>query len=187
MELGFESRKRLLVVTLLKILLGTPHPHSFIVHECAEYDYTRNIAARVGAEIGSHGWLRQLFKDLLHEIDSCLEAVGFVVERQNESAGAGVTATEERPFGWAPFLVVLKGLHAIAKLYEGAMVDLLDMLLVRRISLNILIRQSRWQVITLMKTWNLISQNQSPKRFNSKLFFIFLDKLVFVIFNFIIT
>jgi E3 ubiquitin-protein ligase NEDD4 len=111
-----------------------------------EYDYTRNVAAGVGAEIGSHGWLRQLFKDLLHEIDSCLEAVGLVVERQLESAGGpGVGATEERPFGWAPFLMVLKGLHAIAKLYEGAMVDLLDMLMFRRVALNILIRQSRWQ------------------------------------------
>ncbi|KAG0602413.1 hypothetical protein M758_10G012700 [Ceratodon purpureus] len=113
--------------------------------QLSEYDFTRNVAAGVGAEIGSHGWLRQLFKDLLHEIDSCLEAVGLVAERQNESVGPGATASEERPFGWAPFLVVLKGLHAIAKLYEGAMVDFLDMLLVRRVSLNILIRQSRWQ------------------------------------------
>lgn len=137
---------------VLKISLDTPHPHFLFVHVGAEYDYTRNIAARVGAEIGSHGWLRQLFKDLLHEIDSCLEAVGLIVERQNESAGPGVTATEERPFGWAPFLVVLKGLHAIAKLYEGAMIDLLDMLQARRVSLNILIRQSRWQVITLINT-----------------------------------
>jgi hypothetical protein len=126
------------------------------MYVCAEYDFTRNIAAGVGAEIGSHGWLRQLFKDLLHEIDSCLEAVGLVAERQNESVGPGTTASEERPFGWAPFLVVLKGLHAIAKLYEGAMVDFLDMLLLRRVSLNILIRQSRWQVNTPMGTWILI-------------------------------
>ena len=110
----------------------------------------------MGAEIGSHGWLRQLFKDLLHEIDSCLEAVGLVAERQNETVGPGATASEERPFGWAPFLVVLKGLHAIAKLYEGAMVDFLEMLSVRRVSLNILIRQSRWQVNISMITLNSI-------------------------------
>ncbi|XP_024400554.1 E3 ubiquitin-protein ligase UPL5 isoform X2 [Physcomitrium patens] len=109
------------------------------------YDFTRNIAAEVGAEIGSHGWLRQLFKDLLLEVDSCLEAVGLVAERQNESYGPDSIVSEDRPFGLAPFLVVLKGLHAIAKLYEGAMADLMEMLLVRRVSLNILIRQSRWQ------------------------------------------
>lgn len=134
---------------------------TLVLCTCAEYDYTRNIAAGVGAEIGSHGWLRQLFKDLLHEIDSCLDAVGLVVERQLESAGGpGSGATEERPFGWAPFLMVLKGLHAIAKLYEGAMVDLLDMLMFRRVALNILIRQSRWQVIT---TTNIEASNtQKP-------------------------
>lgn len=117
----------------------------------AAYDFTRNIAAEVGAEIGSHGWLRQLFKDLLLEVDSCLEAVGLVAERQNESYGPDSIVSEDRPFGLAPFLVVLKGLHAIAKLYEGAMADLMEMLLVRRVSLNILIRQSRWQVITPQK------------------------------------
>jgi E3 ubiquitin-protein ligase NEDD4 len=113
----------------------------------ADFDHSRNIAAGVGAEIGSHGWLRQLFKDLLQQVDSCLKEVGHVAERQQESAGGGTTS-EDRPFGWAPFLVVLKGLHAVAKLYEGAMVDLLEMLRVRRVSLNVLIRQSRWQVFT---------------------------------------
>lgn len=101
----------------------------------------------MGAEIGSHGWLQQLFKDLLQEVDSCLEAVGLIPERHNESFGPGSTLPEERPFEWAPFLVVLKGLHAIAKLYEGAMANLMEMLLLRRVSLNILIRQSRRQVI----------------------------------------
>ncbi|XP_073393758.1 E3 ubiquitin-protein ligase UPL5 isoform X2 [Physcomitrium patens] len=111
-----------------------------------EYDFARNRAPGVGAEIGSHGWLQQLFKDLLQEVDSCLEAVGLIPERHNESFGPGSTLPEERPFEWAPFLVVLKGLHAIAKLYEGAMANLMEMLLLRRVSLNILIRQSRRQL-----------------------------------------
>jgi hypothetical protein len=105
-------------------------------------------AAAVGVEIGSHGWLRQLFKDLLQEIGNCLEAVGHVAERQAEQQKEGkcVSPSEERPFALAPFLVVLKGLHAVAKLYEGAMTDLLEMLHMRQSSLNVLIRQSQWQV-----------------------------------------
>lgn len=113
----------------------------------ADFDHTRNIAAGVGAEIGSHGWLRQLFKDLLQAIDNCLEGVGHMADKHQESSGAVVSVLEDRPFGWAPFLIVLKGLHAVAKLYEGAMVDLLEMLRLRRAALNMLIRQSKWQVI----------------------------------------
>jgi hypothetical protein len=114
----------------------------------SESNIIGNIAAAVGAEIGSHGWLRQLFKDLLQEIGNCLEAVGHVAERQAEQQKEGkcISPSEERPFALAPFLVVLKGLHAVAKLYEGAMTDLLEMLHMRQSSLNVLIRQSQWQV-----------------------------------------
>jgi hypothetical protein len=121
----------------------------FVAGVCLpESNIIGNIAAAVGAEIGSHGWLRQLFKDLLQEIGNCLEAVGHVAERQAEQQKEGkcISPSEERPFALAPFLVVLKGLHAVAKLYEGAMTDLLEMLHMRQSSLNVLIRQSQWQV-----------------------------------------
>eukprot|EP01018_Ginkgo_biloba_P037483 Gb_09643 [translate_table: standard] len=63
-------------------------------------------------EIESHKWLHRVFIKLLHEIDSCLKALEDVLDAPAPSA------TEDHSFGWAPFLIV-KGLHAIAKLYEG--------------------------------------------------------------------
>lgn len=105
---------------------------------CEKQTLITNCSVSLKEEIGSHKWLRTVFKKLLLEIDSCLEAVEDVV------VAPGTSSVDDHPFSWAPFLVVLKGLHAIAKLYDDAMEELLLKLQVRRSALNILIKQLRW-------------------------------------------
>lgn len=87
------------------------------------------------ADIGSHKWLCTVFRELLHKIDSCLEAVANIVVEP------GPSTREDCPIGWAPFLFILKGLHAIAKLSKDDMEDFLSMLSARRLALNNLIQQ----------------------------------------------
>ncbi|BBM97696.1 hypothetical protein MPTK1_1g07640 [Marchantia polymorpha subsp. ruderalis] len=108
-----------------------------------------SLSVGVGMEIGSHGWLRTLFLDLLREINDCLEAVqsvGHGGDKTQDTQALGLVGPDdrERSLGFAPFLVVLKGLHAVAKLYEGAMEDLLSVLIDKHTALNVLIRQSKW-------------------------------------------
>ncbi|XP_057816029.2 E3 ubiquitin-protein ligase UPL5 [Cryptomeria japonica] len=99
---------------------------------------TASYSVNLKEEIGSHRWLQAVFRTLLLEIDSCLEAVEDVL------VAPGTSTVEDHPFGWTPFLVVLKGLHAIAKLYDEAMEEMLSILKSRHTALNILVRQSRW-------------------------------------------
>eukprot|EP01018_Ginkgo_biloba_P006327 Gb_17176 [translate_table: standard] len=105
---------------------------------CQSQLMTGNCFVSSNEEIGSHKWLHTVFSKLLQEIDSCLKALEDVLD------APATSAVEDHSFVWAPFIVVLKGLHAIAKLYEGAMEELLYKLQLRRLALNILIRQSRW-------------------------------------------
>ncbi|CAM6092872.1 unnamed protein product [Calypogeia fissa] len=109
-----------------------------------QVESTASATRSTGAEIGTHTWLRTLFLDLLQEIEKCLKSVEEVAEKSLEGSGTVTAEDRERPLGWAPFLVILKGLHAIAKLYEGTMDELLKVLGKRSIALNMLIRQSRW-------------------------------------------
>lgn len=90
----------------------------------------------MAVDIGSHKWLCAVFRELLHKIDIWLEAVA------NTIVEPGPSTREDFPFGWAPFLFILKGLHAIAKLSKDDMEDLLSMLNTRRLALNNLIQQS---------------------------------------------
>lgn len=105
---------------------------------CEKQALMTSCSVSLKEEIGSHKWLRTVFKKLLLEIESCLEAVEDVV------VAPGTSSVDDHPFSWAPFLVVLKGLHAIAKLYDDAMEELLLKLQLRRSALNILIKQLRW-------------------------------------------
>eukprot|EP00252_Welwitschia_mirabilis_P004840 TRINITY_DN1516_c0_g2_i1.p1 TRINITY_DN1516_c0_g2~~TRINITY_DN1516_c0_g2_i1.p1 ORF type:complete len:1132 (+),score=250.60 TRINITY_DN1516_c0_g2_i1:168-3563(+) len=89
-------------------------------------------------EIGSQRWLRTVFNKLLDEVDSCFEAVEDVID------SSGQSNLDNHPFGWAPLLVVLKGLHAIGKLFDDRMQKLLAILDLHRSALNVLIGQSRW-------------------------------------------
>lgn len=57
-----------------------------------------------------------MFLQLLVEMGHYLEVLG------------GAIGYGEREKHWGPFLLVLKGLHFIAKLYEGAMEDLMSVL-----------------------------------------------------------
>lgn len=100
---------------------------------------TASCSVNLKEEIGSHKWLQAVFRKLLLEIDSCFEAVEDVL------VAPGTSTLEDHPFGWTPFLVILKGLHAIAKLYDEAMEEMLSILKSRHAALNILIRQSRWK------------------------------------------
>jgi hypothetical protein len=70
----------------------------------------------------------------LLEIESFLEVVEDVV------VSLGTSSVDDHPFNWAPFLVVMKGLHAIAKLYDHLMKELLLKLQLCHPTLNILIR-----------------------------------------------
>lgn len=105
---------------------------------CQKQALITNCSVSLKEEIGSHKWLRTVFKKLLLEIESCLEEV------EDVAVSPGTSSVDDHPFSWAPFLVVLKGLHAIAKLYDDAMEELLLKLQLRRPALNILIRQLRW-------------------------------------------
>eukprot|EP01018_Ginkgo_biloba_P018742 Gb_28563 [translate_table: standard] len=80
---------------------------------CQSHLMTGNCFVSSKEEIGSPKWLQTVFSKLLHEIDSCLKALEDVLDAPT------TLATEDHSFSWAPFLVVLKCLHAIAKLYEG--------------------------------------------------------------------
>lgn len=88
-----------------------------------------DVDKRVG-EIGSYAWLFTIFHGLLFDIDSCL---------------GNVEVLHHRPFNWAPILAVLKGLNAIAKIYEGCMETLLTILSSHCKALNMMIQQSGWQ------------------------------------------
>jgi hypothetical protein len=62
-------------------------------------------------------WIPKMayFKKLLLEIESFLEVVEDVV------VAPGTPSVDDHPFSWAPFLLVLKGFHAIATLYGDLM------------------------------------------------------------------
>ena len=59
------------------------------------------------------------FKKLLLEIESFLEVIEDVM------VSPRTPSIDDHPFNWAPFFVVLKGLHAIAKLYDDLMEEFL--------------------------------------------------------------
>ncbi|KAL2650696.1 hypothetical protein R1flu_018824 [Riccia fluitans] len=102
-------------------------------------DSSPSIARQVGIDIGSHGWLRRVFKNLLQEINGCLRAVQLA-----EKSQAPKLDTDDKVLGYAPTLVVLKGMHSLAKVYDGAMEDLINVLRDNHTALNILIRQTKW-------------------------------------------
>ncbi|KAL3701022.1 hypothetical protein R1sor_019044 [Riccia sorocarpa] len=104
-----------------------------------EADSSASLACEAGVEIGSHGWLRALFKGVLVEIHNGLIAVEFAAK-----APAPKLETAGFMLAYAPSLVVLKGLHAVAKIYDGAMEELIKVLRDNRTSLNVLIRQTKW-------------------------------------------
>lgn len=88
-----------------------------------------------GFLIGSHQWLQRLFHELLQAVGGCLAAI--------QSTQSGVV--DEKSFWWAPFLIILKGLHSIARLYRDANNHLQVMIQMHQTTLNMLIKHSRWQ------------------------------------------
>eukprot|EP00250_Pteridium_aquilinum_P013534 c21399_g1_i1 orf=449-3895(+) len=101
--------------------------------DTAEEDKAKDSA---GFIIGSQKWLQRLFHELLQSVDDCLAAI-------QPARSLGVP--DEKTFWWAPFLIILKGLHSIARLYADASNDLLAMVQTHRTTLNMLIKHSRWQ------------------------------------------
>ncbi|XP_024543665.1 E3 ubiquitin-protein ligase UPL5 isoform X1 [Selaginella moellendorffii] len=96
-------------------------------------------------QVGTAGWLDSIFHRLLVELDKCLVTVLWQHEKFQEGGPRSTQGVEERPFARAPFLFVLKGLHAVAKLSDISSMKLLSLLRSQRLALNVLVSQSRWQ------------------------------------------
>jgi E3 ubiquitin-protein ligase NEDD4 len=126
---------------------------------CHKHAFITKYFVSLKEDIGSDKWLRTIFKKLLLEIESCLEVVKDVV------VSLGTSSVDDHPFSWAPFLVVMKGFHAIAKLYDHLMKEFLLKLQVRHPTLNILIRQLRWHDDHLwLLDYEFLFDFQSKKR-----------------------
>lgn len=92
--------------------------------------------ARAGFLLGSQRWLQWLFREILQAVDDCLAAI-------QPTLTSGVL--DEKTFWWAPFLIILKGLNSMARVYGDASTELLAMVQTHQITLNVLIKHSRWQ------------------------------------------
>ncbi|MCO5556359.1 hypothetical protein L7F22_009907 [Adiantum nelumboides] len=89
-----------------------------------------------GFSVGSKKWLRWIFQELLQAIDSCLAVI-----QPTQTSGS----LDEKTFWWAPFLIILKGLNSIARVYGDASTELLATVQTRQSMINMLIKHSRWQ------------------------------------------
>ncbi|KAH7424833.1 hypothetical protein KP509_11G027100 [Ceratopteris richardii] len=86
--------------------------------------------------VGSQRWLRGLFQELLESVDRC-----WVCIKSSQERGL----LDEKSFWWAPFLIILKGLHSIARVVGDTFTNLVNMVQCHESILNMLIKHSRWQ------------------------------------------
>ncbi|KAI5059307.1 hypothetical protein GOP47_0025626 [Adiantum capillus-veneris] len=107
--------------------------HTPICLEAAGDDKAKDSAE---FSIGSQKWLQRLFQELLQAVDGCLAAI-----RPTQTSGI----LDEKTFWWAPFLIILKGLNSVVRVYGDAFTELLAMVQTHQITLNMLVKHSRWQ------------------------------------------
>jgi len=91
------------------------------VNKCMHLGKCSRATSLMVVDIGSHKWLCTVLRELLHKINIFLEAMVNIVVK------LGPSTCDDFPFGWDPFLFILKGLDVIPKISKDEMEDFLSM------------------------------------------------------------